>query len=174
IVMEQPSYLGAIQAFMAYQPEVLSINIEQDGLDLVGLAQLLEQKNPKLLYLVSNFQNPSGYTISKSKRKALAILARKHKLIIVEDDPYGLLRFEGEYLKPIYCDYKNTIHCGSFSKIIAPGLRLGWICSHEDIIKKLLVLKQATDLHSNNLSQYITDHFLRNFPLDNHLEKIKD
>lgn len=172
IILEQPSYLGAIQAFMAYEPNILSVNINENGINLDELVEILALHSPKFLYLVPNFQNPSGFTISKEKRKKLAALAEIHNFIIVEDDPYGQIRFEGEDLRPIryYCE--NSILCGSFSKIIAPGLRIGWIIANKPIIQKLLILRQAADLHSNNLSQYIADHYLRNFNFDKHLEGI--
>jgi 2-aminoadipate transaminase len=173
LILEQPSYLGAIQAFMAYEPEILPLPSHSDGPDIAALEQLLQNHSPKMLYLVSNFQNPTGFTISAEKRIQLAQLAEKHGFIIVEDDPYGQLRFEGEHLMPIRTYTGNSILCGSFSKMIAPGLRIGWILSDEPIIQKLLILKQATDLHSNNLSQYIANHFLRNCAFEDHLNQIR-
>lgn len=174
IIMEQPSYLGAIQAFMAYEPKILPVNINENGIDIDALIQILTAHNPKFLYLVPNFQNPSGYTISVEKRQKLASLGELYNFLIIEDDHYGQIRFEGEHLKPIryFCD--KTILCGSFSKIIAPGLRIGWIVANEPIIQKLLILRQASDLHSNNLSQYIADHYLRNFNFERHLSGIID
>ena len=172
IVLEQPSYLGAIQAFMAYEPKILPVPISNDGIDLDALELLLLQYQPKFLYLVPNFQNPSGFSLSSEKRIKLAELADRHQLLIVEDDPYGQLRYEGEDPKPIRSFYPNTILCGSLSKIVAPGLRIGWILADENIIQKLLIFKQASDLHSNNLSQYLAAHFLHNFSLSSHLEKI--
>lgn len=174
LILEQPSYLGAIQAFMAYEPKVLPIPIHTDGLDMDALEKLVKYHQPKMLYLVSNFQNPSCYTISEEKRKLLARLAEQHNLVIVEDDPYGPIRFTGSDLKPIRFYYGQSILCGSFSKIIAPGLRIGWIVADEEVIQKLLVMKQASDLHSNNLSQYITDHYLRNYPFQDHIQKIRN
>lgn len=174
IIMEQPSYLGAIQAFMAYEPNILPVNINEDGIDIEDLARILTSHSPKFLYLVPNFQNPSGYTISIEKRRKLASLAELYNFVIIEDDPYGQIRFEGEPLKPIRYFSEKTILCGSFSKIIAPGLRIGWIIANESIIQKLLILRQASDLHSNNLSQYIADHYLRNFNFDRHLSGVID
>lgn len=174
IILEQPSYLGAIQAFMAYEPEILPVPITTDGVELEVLELLLLQYQPKFLYLVPNFQNPSGFSISLEKRKQLAELAELHQLLIIEDDPYGQLRFEGTDLYPIYSFYPNTILCGSLSKIVAPGLRIGWILAEERIIQKLLVFKQASDLHSNNISQYMAAHFLQNYSFENHLERIRD
>src|SRR5690606_8661216 len=173
IILEQPSYLGAIQAFSAYEPAILPVKIEADGINLDELEEILKGHHPKFLYLVPNFQNPSGFTISEEKRIKLAALSKLYKFIIVEDDPYGQIRFEGEDPKPIRYYSDNTILCGSFSKIIAPGLRIGWIVANEAIIKKLLILRQASDLHSNNLSQYIADYYLRNFDFSKHLDKIK-
>ena len=174
IILEQPSYLGAIQAFSAYEPDILPVKIEADGINLEELEEILKAHQPKFLYLVPNFQNPSGFSISEEKRVKLAALAQLYKFIIVEDDPYGQIRFEGEDPKPIRYYSENAILCGSFSKIIAPGLRIGWIVANEAIIRKLLILRQASDLHSNNLSQYIADHYLRNFDFKKHLDKIKE
>lgn len=173
IILEQPSYLGAIQAFTAYQPRILPIPITHDGLDLNSLEQALLNHQPKLLYLVSNFQNPSGFTISREKREQLAELASRYNLIIVEDDPYGELRYTGSHLKPILSYYPRTLLCGSFSKMIAPGLRLGWVVGDATIIRKMLIMKQAADLHCNNLSQLIIDQYLRKYSLNDHLEKLK-
>ena len=173
IILEQPSYLGAIQAFMVYEPEILPVPIYQDGLDIDCLEALLRVHKPKLLYLVSNFQNPSGNTLSLEKREKLAHLAEEYDFTIVEDDPYGMLRYEGSDLPPLRYFTPQSILCGSFSKIMAPGFRMGWIIAEETIIQKLLVLKQASDLHSNNLSQYIVDHYLRHFDLYEHIDKLK-
>ena len=173
VILEQPSYLGAIQAFMVYEPEILPVAIEQDGLNIDRLEELLRVHKPKLLYLVSNFQNPSGYTLSLEKRKKLADLAETYGLTIVEDDPYGMLRYEGSDLPPLRYFTPQSILCGSFSKIMAPGFRLGWVIAEEPIIQKLLILKQASDLHSNNLSQYITDHYLRHYDLSTHIDKLR-
>lgn len=173
IILEQPSYLGAIQAFMVYEPDVLPVPIGQDGLDLDSLEELLRVHSPKLLYLVSNFQNPSGFTLSLEKRERLACLAEEYDFIIVEDDPYGMLRYEGEDLPPIRYYTSQSILCGSFSKVMAPGFRLGWVVAEEAVIQKLLILKQASDLHSNNLSQYIADYYLRHYNLQEHVDKLK-
>lgn len=173
LILEQPSYLGAIQAFMAYEPEILPLDIEPDGPDIAELEKLILFNRPKMLYLVSNFQNPSCSVISAEKRESIGRLAEKHNLIVVEDDPYGQLRFEGEDIKPIRSWYSSSILCGSFSKIIAPGLRIGWVVADEDVIQKLLVMKQASDLHSNNLSQFIADHYLRNYPFHHHIRSIR-
>lgn len=173
IVLEQPSYLGAIQAFMVYEPEILPVAIGRSGMELDCLKELLRVHAPKLLYLVSNFQNPTGYTLSLEKRERLACLAEEYSFIIVEDDPYGMLRYEGSDLPPMRYFTSQSILCGSFSKIMAPGFRLGWIVAEEAIIQKLLILKQASDLHSNNLSQYIADHYLRHYNLEEHIDKLK-
>lgn len=173
IVLEQPSYLGAIQAFMVYEPDILPVPISHDGLELDSLEELLRVHSPKLLYLVPNFQNPSGYTLSLEKRERLAHLAEEYGFTIVEDDPYGMLRYEGDDLPPVRNYTSQSILCGSFSKVMAPGFRLGWIVAEEAIIQKLLILKQASDLHSNNLGQYIADHYLRNYNLQEHIDKLK-
>lgn len=173
IILEQPSYLGAIQAFTAYQPKILPIPIMHDGPDLDALEHVLKHHDPKLLYLVSNFQNPSGFTISRLKREALANLAGQYNVLLVEDDPYGELRYSGVHLKPMYGYYPNTILCGSFSKMISPGLRLGWVVGDTGIIRKMLIMKQAADLHCNNISQLVINEYLRQYPLESHLQKLR-
>lgn len=174
VILEQPSYLGAIQAFMAYEPEILPVPIHQDGLNIDCLEELLRVHKPKLLYLVSNFQNPSGCTLSMEKRRQLADLAEEYNLTIVEDDPYGMLRYEGNDLPPLRYYSSQSILCGSFSKIMAPGLRIGWVIAEEAVIQKLLILKQAADLHSNNLSQYIANHYLRHYNLQAHIDNLRN
>ena len=173
VMLEQPSYLGAIQAFSAYQPVMIPLKSFPDGPDLESLKALLVKSRPKLLYLVSNFQNPTGFSISNAKRRALASLSEEYGFNIVEDDPYGMLRFKGDLKPPIRSSSRNTILCGSFSKVIAPGLRIGWVVANQPIIQQLVILKQASDLHANYLSQYIIADLLKSFSFQNHIDKIK-
>lgn len=173
VLLEAPSYLGAIQAFSAYQPTFLSATLEKDGIDLNELEGNLKDNNVKLFYCIPNFQNPTGISYSEEKRKQVASIVNKRSTILIEDDPYGEIRFSGNYIPPIKKYLPDqTILLGSFSKIIAPGLRLGWIVAKKEIMEKLIIAKQAADLHSNFLSQRIIYRMLQNYDLDKHIQKI--
>ncbi|MDW7733190.1 MAG: PLP-dependent aminotransferase family protein [Methanolobus sp.] len=174
VVIEQPGYLGAIQAFSIFEPEFRSVPLLEDGIDTELLDSALDEGPAKLFYTVPTFQNPSGTTYSLEKRKAVANILRKHNVVCVEDNAYGELRFVGEDLPTIRNFSDDTILMGSFSKIIAPGLRMGWICAKREIMEKLLVAKQAADLHSNYLSQRIIHQYLLDNDIDEHILKIRD
>lgn len=176
LIIEEPGYLGAIQAFSVYQPTFKPITLEEEGLDLAALDALLASgSNAKLLYGVPNFQNPSGVSYSRANREALAERLVRHELLMVEDDPYGELRFEGEHLPPIAkLAPNNTVLLGSFSKTVVPAFRLGWMVMPDWLRKKVTIAKQATDLHSNAFSQQVLHRFLTDNSLDAHLEKIKE
>lgn len=175
ILMEKPGYLGAIQAFSMYEPEIHMVTLENDGVNLAELEEKLKNNKYKFFYGVPNFQNPTGVSYSEEKRKALAELLRKYQVIYVEDDPYGEIRFLGEDKKSIHYYYpEGTMLLGSFSKIVAPGLRLGWVVANEEIFEKLVIAKQGADLHSNYFSQKIIYEFLKDEDLDKHIQKIKD
>jgi 2-aminoadipate transaminase len=173
VLLEKPSYLGAIQAFSAYQPEFLTIPLLKDGPDIDCFQRQMIEERIRLFYTIPNFQNPSGISYSKEKRLIVSDILKQHDTILVEDDPYGDIRFSGESLPPLkkYLPY-NSILLGSFSKIIAPGLRLGWVAAQKEIIEKMVIAKQATDLHSNFLSQRIIYQFLLDHDLDRHIEKV--
>lgn len=176
LIIEEPGYLGAIQAFSVYQPTFKPITLGEEGLDLAALDELLASgSNAKLLYGVPNFQNPSGVSYSRTNREALAERLVHHELLMVEDDPYGELRFEGEHLPPIAkLAPNNTVLLGSFSKTVVPAFRLGWMLVPDWLRKKVTIAKQATDLHSNAFSQQVLHRFLCDNSLDAHLEKIKE
>jgi 2-aminoadipate transaminase len=173
LLLERPSYLGAIQAFSAYQPDFLTVPLLNDGPDIDCFQSLMLKDRIRLFYAIPNFQNPSGISYSKEKRLIVSDILKQHDTILVEDDPYGDIRFSGETLPPLkkHLPY-NSILLGSFSKIIAPGLRLGWVAAQKEIIEKMVVAKQAADLHSNFLSQRIIYQFLHDNELDKHIEKI--
>jgi len=175
IVIERPGYLGAIQAFSMYEPLFQSIPLFDDGIDTDLLEKTFMRNKIKLFYAVPNFQNPSGITYSRKRRRGVANILKRHNAIFVEDDPYGELRFIGEDLPSIrhYLE-DNTILLGSFSKIITPGLRLGWVCAKKDIMERIIVAKQASDLHSNYLSQRIVHQYLIDNDVDKHILKIRD
>ncbi len=173
VLLEAPSYLGAIQAFSMYQPDFKAIELQKDGINLEKWKEKVVNKNPKLTYMVANFQNPTGVSYSLEKRKEVAGFAQANNSLIVEDDPYGKIRFRGESLPNIYSFApENTILLGSFSKIIVPGFRLGWVIASTQIIEKLEVAKQAADLHTDIFTQHIVVDFLKNNDLNIHLKKI--
>ena len=172
VVIEAPGYLGAIQSLMFYQPNFLPVPINQHGLDIDAFDQAL-QLRPKLIYTVPNFQNPTGHSYSESNRQRLAEKIEGNNCLIVEDDPYGEVRFDGEPCRSFYHYIpEQTMLMGSFSKVIAPGLRVGWIVSPKPIAKKLLVAKQAADLHTSRLSQHLILAFLNNGGYASHLDRL--
>ena len=174
LMMEKPSYLGAIQAFSAYRPEFHQITLNSNGLDLDELEDTILKTGSRVLYGIPNFQNPTGITYSAETRENLAILLDWHNIMFVEDDPYGEIRFEGQFQTPVFAlNPEHTIWCGSFSKMISPGLRTGWICAPKELMPHLLRIKQAADLHTNNVVQRIIFHFLTDNNLEDHLSKVR-
>ena len=174
VVIERPGYLGAIQAFGIYEPEFVPIPLLDDGIDIGLLEKELNANQAKLFHTVINFQNPSGVTYSQRKREKLADIIKSHNMVLVEDNPYGELRFMGEDL-PSMKSYlgDSAVVLGSFSKVVTPGLRLGWICAAADIMEKIVVAKQSSDLHSNYLSQRAVYRYLIDNDLDEHILNIR-
>lgn len=170
VLVTRPTYLGAIQAFNAYQPRYVDVEMDNDGPTAKGLVKAFEQK-PKIVYIVPDFQNPAGISLSIERRQLLAKLGKEHKVPIVEDSPYEQLYFEANPYPPVIafmhgqscglgipydsCD-APVIYCGTFSKTLAPGLRVGWAVAPESVIRRLVLAKQAADLHSNTLGQIVT------------------
>ena len=174
LMMEKPSYLGAIQAFSAYRPEFHQITLNSEGLDLNELEDTILKTESRVLYGIPNFQNPTGITYSAETRENLGILLDWHNILFVEDDPYGEIRFEGKFQAPVFALNPNhTIWCGSFSKMISPGLRTGWVCAPKELISYLLRTKQAADLHTNNVVQRIIYRFLTDNVLEDHLCNVR-
>ncbi|WP_138205846.1 PLP-dependent aminotransferase family protein [Haloimpatiens lingqiaonensis] len=175
IICESPSYLGALNAFKAYEPEFVEIPMDDDGMEVDKLEEALKNNNNvKMIYTIPDFQNPSGKTMSIERRKRIAELAAEYKVPVIEDSPYGELIFEG---KPYPCiksfdkaGYVVTL--GTFSKTFCPGLRLGWICAEEEILKKYVMIKQGADLQSNTFTQMIAARFMQEHNLDEHINKI--
>ena len=167
VLMEEPGYLGAIQAFSLCEPEFLSVTLEEDGLDLVKLEELLKKNPVKLIYCVPNFQNPTGLTYSLEKRKAMRDIVSKYDVAFIEDDPYGELRFRGESLPYIGAGHmENSILLGTFSKTVTPGMRLGFlITKNAELMRHLVTAKQGSDLHTNIFTQYVIHEYLMNNPL---------
>jgi len=175
LAIEEPGYLGAIQAFTVFEPDFCPVPLLDDGIDLDRLEQILEERNVKLLYTVPNFQNPTGLTYSVEKRKALCALLNRYSAYLIEDDPYGQLKFEGEVYPYIGSfGLKKSVLFGTISKIITPGMRLGWICTKDrELMQHLVTAKQAADLHSNIFAQYAVYDYLMNHELNEHIGKIK-
>lgn len=174
VIMERPSYLGTIQALNLFEPRFLSVDLGQDGPDLNQVEEHLRTGRPKLFYTIPNFQNPSGLTYSQETRERLGELAQKYpNTLIIEDDPYGELRFHGEHHKPLF-SYTGgrSIMLGSFSKIVAPGLRLGWMVAPREIIYRAVTAKQAADLHSSTFNQLLINKLLGMYDIDAHIAKI--
>ncbi|WFS61253.1 PLP-dependent aminotransferase family protein [Pseudodesulfovibrio thermohalotolerans] len=175
VVIERPGYLGAIQAFSLFEPEFVTVSLEDDGPNLAELEAAFKE-GAKCFYAVPNFQNPSGVSYSLEKRKGVAALCDQYGVLFVEDDPYGELRFLGEDLPSVFsfCEHKGLL-CGSFSKIAAPGFRIGWVVAPEkDIYDKLVVAKQAADLHTSTVSQAIMRRYLETNDIDSHVELIRE
>lgn len=175
VLIEEPGYLGAIQSLSVYRPEFTAVPVTSEGMDLELLGGASRGKRAKMLYTVPTFQNPSGISYGESTRRQIAELAEKHDFLVVEDDPYGELRFRGEKTRPIYAyGPERTILLGSFSKTVAPGLRIGWLVAPKPIYRKLLVAKQASDLHTSSMNQHVLARFLADNDLDQHIQRITD
>lgn len=174
VLMESPGYLGAIQSFSLFQPEFTTVPLDSNGPDLEILQSQLE-RGIRLFYAVTNFQNPSGLTYSKVKREAVARLLSGTDTMFAEDDPYGELRFSGEHQMPVYAlRPQNSMLLGSFSKVAAPGFRIGWIVAQKDVRDQLITAKQAADLHTSTVTQRIVHRWLMDNDLDAHIQGICD
>jgi 2-aminoadipate transaminase len=173
VVIENPGYLGALQAFRLYQVRFLPVGIDNQGMDLAQLRQTLSTNKAKLIYTVPNFQNPTGISYSEENRHAVAKQVAKTDSYLIQDDPYGELRFSGTAKSNFYTLLpQQTILLGSFSKTIAPAFRLGWIVAPKAVMKKLVIAKQAADLHSNSFSQCILAQYFKDNSFDQHLAKL--
>ncbi|MBE0582423.1 MAG: PLP-dependent aminotransferase family protein [Desulfofustis sp.] len=173
VVIEEPGYLGAIQALSLYRPRYLPVPVHDDGMDVDLLAGVMEQGDPRLMYTVPNFQNPSGISYSMENRQAVAEIVGGRRLVLIEDDPYGALRFRGETIPSFYHLLpQQTVLLGSFSKIVVPGFRLGWVVAPAELFEKLLIAKQAADLHTCNFTQYILLRYLQDNDLEGHISRI--
>ncbi|HDO19739.1 MAG TPA: PLP-dependent aminotransferase family protein [Thermoplasmatales archaeon] len=179
IIVGLPTYLGAINAFRAYEINFEGVPLDKDGMqtDIVEekVKSLLKKGvTPKFIYTVPTFQNPAGVVMPESRRKKLIEIANEYDLLIVEDDPYGKLRYEGDHIKPIkaFDDEGRVIYLSTFSKILAPGFRLAWIIASDELIRKLSVGKQALDLCTNTFSQFVANEFIESGYLDLHILRI--
>ncbi len=174
-----PTYLGGINAFRSYEANLIGIPLDKDGM----IVDVLEEKikellndnvTPKFIYVVPTFQNPAGVVMPESRRKRLIEIANEYDLIVVEDDPYGKLRFDVPAIKPVkaFDDEGRVIYMSTFSKILSPGFRLAWTIANEELTRKMIICKQALDLCTNTFTQYIADEFIKSGSLDLHIMKI--
>ncbi len=175
IAIERPGYLGAIQAFSLYEPVFHPVTLNEEGPDPAMLRDACRHNNIRFFYGVPNSQNPSGITYSEERRKEIAGVLKQTDTLYIEDDAYGELNFSGRSL-PSLRKYlpEQTIITGSFSKILAPGMRLGWIVAPPEIMEQIVIAKQASDLHSNYLSQRIAYEYLQQGTIETHISKIQE
>ncbi len=174
VVLERPAYLGAIQAISFYEPEFHSVDVDEDGINIEQLEEKYKNNDIKLTYSVINFSNPTGITYSAEKRIAMAKVLEKYETLFLEDDPYYEWRYTGVHLPSVKSHlYHNVIMLGSFSKIVAPGFRIGWICAERDLMEKINISKQAADLHSSTFTQYILHQYLTDYDVEVHLTKLR-
>ena len=179
VLVESPSYLAALQCFGFFEPRFEPLSLDKDGVCVRDLERALRSK-AKLFYAIPNFQNPSGISYSRDRRREAARLLAASSAVLVEDDPYGEIRFMGEDLPTIrthlheHGTTESSVLLGTFSKIVSPGVRCGWIVAGGEIMEKLVVAKQAADLHSNELTQRIVHHYLCNYDVNAHIQLIRD
>lgn len=176
LICEAPSFIGSINAFKSYNVNLVGVELEEDGINLEKLEETLKtEKNVKLLYLIPNFQNPTGRTMSLEKRKAVYELACRYDFIILEDNPYGDLRFEGEDIPAIKTldTEGRVIYTGTFSKILSPGFRTGYVSAPAEIIQKIVVCKQVSDVHSNIWAQLVCHRFMNEVDMEQHFEGLR-
>jgi 2-aminoadipate transaminase len=180
ILVELPSYLGGLQAFSVYGANFIGVRCDEQGMIMADLASRLKalrysEEHYKFIYTVPDFQNPSGITWTEERRRQLIELANKFHVLVVDDSPYRELRFEGRTPPSLHAlDHQNTVvTLRTFSKIFAPGFRLGWVVAHKNIVSKLVVAKQPVDLCSSPFAQYIAAEFLKQGLLEPHIEKIR-
>lgn len=188
VLVEEPTYLGALQAWNAYQADYVSVPQDDNGLRTELLEGAL-RVGPKFMYILPNFQNPGGTTLSLERRLDLVRLANKYGIPLLEDDPYGALRFEGEHLPPLVAldaDYQtgaapnghgymegNVIYLGTFSKTLAPGLRLGWVVAPVEVVDQLVMMKQGTDLQTSSFDQMLAYEMVKDGFMDEHIRTIR-
>lgn len=176
IITEAPSFIGSLNSFRAYNAKLVGVEVESDGMNTDKLEEALKQNdNVRFIYTIPNFQNPSGVTMSLEKRRKVYELAQKYDVLILEDNPYGDLRYSGEFLPAIktFDTDGRVIYAGSFSKVISPGIRVAYTIAPKPIIQKMTVCKQGSDVHTNIWSQMLCYEFLTKYDFEAHLEKLR-
>ncbi|MFC4033671.1 PLP-dependent aminotransferase family protein [Streptomyces polygonati] len=176
VLVENPTYLAALQCFGFAGARVVAVPTDDDGVIPEALEELVLRERPKLLYLIPNFQNPTGRTLPLARRRAVASVAGRHGLWIAEDDPYGELRFDGReepWIASLDDAADRTVLLGSFSKIMAPGMRLGWLRAPAGLARACVIAKQAADLHTSTVDQAAAARYLADRDLDAHLDRVR-
>jgi 2-aminoadipate transaminase len=170
IIAEAPTYPGAVPTFCSYEADVIQVPMDRDGMQIDKLRESLEQldreaRRPKFIYTIPNFHNPAGVTMSVERRRELLEIAGERELLVLEDNPYGLLRYEGEQLPTLYSlDADFVLYAGTFSKILSPGLRIGWLVAPPPVLRQLVLGKGSADLCSSSVSQYFIAEYFRSVP----------
>ncbi|MDU4959759.1 MAG: PLP-dependent aminotransferase family protein [Sporomusaceae bacterium] len=174
VAVENPTYLAALQVFRGYQARLLPIDMDQDGMRIDQLEAVIQKQRPKFIYVIPTFQNPTGISMNLERRRQLAALADHYQIPLIEDNPYGELLYEGEALPAIksFSDSRWLLYAGTASKIIAPGLRLGWLIAHPDFIDRAATAKQAGDVLSNSLTQRAVYRYVTDNDLEAHVQSI--
>ena len=174
VVVENPTFLGNMQCIKLYQAQLIPVDSDDDGIDVNALEEVFKKEHPKMLYIIPTFQNPTGRTLSLERRKKVALLAAQYGVVVAEDDPYRDLRYAGEELPSIKSfDTEGWVaFMGSFSKVISPGLRVGFLCANPTLLRKCTIGKQSSDVHSANLNQAIVDAYIRRGMLMPHVADI--
>jgi DNA-binding transcriptional MocR family regulator len=173
VFVEEPTFFSATHIFRAAGARVVGVPTDKDGMRTDVLAMLLKRFKPKIIYTIPDFQNPSGAVMSLDRRNELLSLAYRNQIIVLEDDPYGMLRYEGNSLPALKAMdvHDNVLYLSTFSKLLFPGLRVGWISGPPQVLHRFTLLKQMADLHTSSLPQLIFDRFLREGLMPGHLEK---
>ncbi len=174
VAVESPSYLAALQTFQGCEATFAPVASDDGGMVIEDLARVLATRSPKLVYLVPEFQNPKGTTLARERRQAMVDLCRAHNVPILEDNPYGELRFRGEALPPLAAlDDGIVVQLGTFSKTLAPGMRIGWLVGPKEVVRSITIAKQAADLHTATLAQRAAAELLTKFDYDAHLAELQ-
>lgn len=176
IITEAPSFIGSLNTFRSYNARLVGVPVEKDGMNMQSLEKALrENERVRFIYTIPNFQNPSGVTMSMEKREKLYGLAQKYNVLILEDNPYGDLRYSGDFIpavKTLDVDGR-VIYAGSFSKVVAPGIRVAYVIAPKPVIQKLTVCKQGSDVHTNIWSQKLCYEFMTKYDFEAHLERLR-
>lgn len=174
IINEKPGYQGAIHALSMYQPRFVGVTLNEDGLDIGQLQRALDRCAAKFVVVTPNYQNPTGITYSEANRRAIAEVIQRHNVLLVEDDPYSELGFTDQYLPTLRAYLEGqAVVLGSFSKIAAPGMRLGWLIAPREIMRRIVIAKQGADFHTNHFAQRVLHQYLVANPIDAHIMRIR-
>jgi 2-aminoadipate transaminase len=176
VICENPSFIGSMNAFRSYGLKLRGVEMDEEGI-LPEALEAIAASDPKVrfLYTIPTFQNPSGRTMTLERRKAVLEIAKKYDFLIVEDNPYGDLRYEGEDVAPIKSldEEGRVIYVGSYSKVLAPGIRMGFVSAHKDLIAKMVIAKQVSDVHTNQFFMILAAEYLKRYNLDDHVQEVR-